>query len=151
MYFGNHQTTPAIIYRAITGKVDKGAEAEPSKKQLADILAAFELLMRLQMKYDMSNYCQITGCNDGKPTTLIFSLLPCRMLKSPNANGKDTSVIEFLGESPLLLSTQIKNNQILTYDNSLLDVPNMNNSRMNIAAKHYGMRVRQPSRKDKTI
>lgn len=145
LYFGNHQTTPAIIYRAITGKVEKGAEAEPSKKQLADILAAFELLMRLQMKYDMSHYCLTTGCNDGKPITLISSLLPCRMLKSSTANGKDTSVIELLGESPLLLSAQLKNNQLLMYNNSLLDVPNMNNSRMNIGAKHYGMRRVQES------
>ena len=144
LYFGNHQTTPAIIYRAITGKVGDN-DANPSKNQLADILSAFELLMRLQMKYDMSNYCQMTGCNDGKPITLISPLLPCRMLKSSTANGKDTSVIELLGESPLLLSSQIKNNQLLTYDNSLLNVRNMNNSRMNIAAKHYGMRRVQES------
>lgn len=144
LYFGNHQTTPAIIYRAITGKVGDN-DANPSKNQLADILSAFELLMRLQMKYDMSNYCQMTGCNDGKPITLISSLLPCRMLKSSTANGKDTSVIELFGESPLLLSAQLKNNQLLTYDNSLLNVRNMNNSRMNIAAKHYGMRRVQES------
>jgi len=144
LYFGNHQTTPAIVYRAITGKVGDN-DANPSKNQLADILSAFELLMRLQMKYDMSNYCQITGCNDGKSITLISPLLPCRMLKSSTANGKDTSVIELLGESPLLLSAQIKNNQLLTYDNSLLNVRNMNNSRMNIAAKHYGMRRVQES------
>ena len=144
LYFGNHQTTPAITYRAITGKVGDN-DANPSKNQLADILSAFELLMRLQMNYDMSNYCLTTGCNDGKPITLISSLLPCRMLKSSTANGKDTSVIELLGESPLLLSAQIKNNQVLTYDNSLLNVRNMNNSRMNIGAKHYAMRRVQES------
>ena len=144
LYFDNHQTTPAIIYRAITGKVGDN-DANPSKNQLAEIISAFELLMRLQMKYDMSNYCQMTGCNDGNPITLISPLLPCRMLKSSTANGKDTSVIELLGESPLLLSSQIKNNQLLTYDNSLLNVRNMNNSRMNIAAKHYGMRRVQES------
>ena len=141
----NHKTTPAIIYRAITGKVEKGSDAEPSKKQLADIFGAFELLMRLQLNYDMSNYCQTTGCNDGKPITLISALLSCRMLKSSTVNGKDTSVIELLGESSLLLSAQLKNNQFLIYNNSLLDVPNMNNSRMNIAAKHYGMRRVQES------
>ena len=144
LYFGNHQTTPAIIYRAITGKVGDN-DANPSKNQLADILSAFELLMRLQMNYDMSNYCQMTSCNDGNPITLISSLLPCRMLKSSTANGKDTSIIELLGESPLLLSAQVKNNQLLTYDNNLLNVRNMNNSRMNIAAKHYGMRRVQES------
>ena len=139
LYFGNHQMTPAITYRAITGKVGDN-DANPSKNQLADILSAFELLMRLQLKYDMSNYCQMTGCNNGNSITLISSLLPCRMLKSSRANGKDKSVIELLGESPLLLSAKIKNNQILTYDNSLFNVRNMNNSRMNIAAKHYIMR-----------
>ena len=135
LYFGNHQTTPAIIYRAITGKVEKMTDAKPSKKQLADILEAIELLMRLQITYDMTSYCQTTGCNNGNPTTLISSLLPCRMLKSSTINGNDASVIELLGESPLLLSAQLKNNQILTYNNSLLDVPNMNNSRMNILLK----------------
>ena len=43
------------------------------------------------------------------------------------------------------LSAQIKNNLVLMYNNSLLDVPNMNNSRMNIGAKHYGMRRVQES------
>ena len=144
LYFGNQQTTPAIVYCAITGKVGNN-DANPSKNQLADILLAFELLMRLQMNYDMSNYCQTTGCNDGNPITLISSLLPCRMLKSSTANGKDTSVIELLGESLLLLSAQLKNNQLLTYDNSLLNVRNMNNTRMNIATKHYSMRHVQES------
>ena len=139
LYVKNHQTTPAIVYRSITGKVGR-SDADPSKKQLADIIEAIELLMRLQSNYDMTNYCQTTGCNDGMPLTLVSSLLPCRMLKSSTANGKNASVIELLGESPLLLSAQLKNNQVLTYDNSLLDVPNMNNSRMNIGAKHYAMR-----------
>ena len=35
-------------------------------------------------------------------------------LYSSRANGKDTSVIELLGESPLLFSAQLKNNQLLT-------------------------------------
>lgn len=140
LYVGNHQTTPAIVYRAITGKVDKGSDAKPNKKQLTDILEAFELLMRLQLIYDMTNYCQVTGCNNGESTILKSTLLPCKILESATANGKDASVIELLAQSPLLTCAQIKNDQILTYDISLLDVPNMNNSRMNIAAKHYGMR-----------
>ena len=140
MYVGNHQTTPAIIYRAITGKVEKGTDAKPNKKQLADILRAFELLMRIQLTYDMSNYCQTTGCNEGNSAKLVNMLLPCSYLQATTINGKDASVIELLAQSPLLESAQIKNNQILTYDNSLLDVRNMNNSRMNIAAKHYMMR-----------
>ena len=88
----------------------------------------------------MSNYCQTTGSNEGNSAKLVNMLLPCSYLQATTINGKDASVIELLAQSPLLESAQIKNNQILTYDNSLLDVRNMNNSRMNIGAKHYAMR-----------
>ncbi|MBR0288101.1 MAG: hypothetical protein IJQ82_03905 [Selenomonadaceae bacterium] len=37
-YAGNHYTTPAIIYRALTGKVNKMTDAMPSKNQLSAIL-----------------------------------------------------------------------------------------------------------------
>ena len=42
---GNRFTTPSIIYRAVTGKIGRG-DAEPSKDQLANILAAIDKLMR---------------------------------------------------------------------------------------------------------
>lgn len=70
----------------------------------------------------------------------VSTLLLCGYFQFATTNGKDASVIELLGKSPLLKSAQLKNNQILTYDIELLDVPNMNNSRINIALKHCSMR-----------
>lgn len=140
LYVENRQTTVPIIYRAITGKVNKGSDADPSKKQITDIKDAIDLLMRLQMTYTPTELCQATGYNNGKPKKIVSVFLPCKRLELTTINGQDADIIELLGESPLLTSARIKNNQILTYDTELLDVPNMNNSRMNIGLKHYTMR-----------
>ena len=140
LYAGNHQTTVPIIYRAITGKVNRGSEAMPSKKQIADIKDAIDLLMRLQMTYIPTKICEAMGYNDSKPTKIVSVLLPCKRTELTTINGQDADIIELLGESPTLTAARLKNNQILTYDIELLDVPNMNNSRMNIGLKHYTMR-----------
>ena len=133
---GNRYTTPAIIYRAITGKVGRG-DAEPSKNQLADILNSLKVLMRLQIDYDLSICCKKLGYNNGKPAHVISALLPAYYLQASTVNGKDASVIAFDRESPLLSTAKIKNNQILSFDCSLLDVPRQQNTRMNIAVKFY--------------
>lgn len=140
LYKGNRQTTVPIIYRAITGKVNRGSEAMPSKKQIVDIKNAIDLLMRLQISYTPTELCEATGYNNGKPKKIVSVLLPCKRSELTTINGQDADIIELLGESPLLTSAKIKNCQILTYDTELLDVPNMNNSRMNIGLKHYTMR-----------
>ena len=133
---GNMVTTPTIIYRGLTGKVGK-KDAEPSKDQLNDIFNSVNKLMRLQMDYNMTNLCQKVGYNDGKPFHLVSTLLPCHYLKSTTINGKDSTVIYFDNESPLYLSAKIKNNQLLTYDNTLYDVPHMQNTRTIIKVKFY--------------
>ncbi|MBE8954922.1 MAG: hypothetical protein SR2Q5_04520 [Quinella sp. 2Q5] len=133
---GNRHTTPAIIYRALSGKVGRG-DAEPSKNQLADILNSLKVLTKLQIDYDMSNCCQKLGYNDGKPEHLVSTLLPACYLQGTTVNGKDATVITFDRESPLFRAAQIKNNQILSFDNSLLDVPHQKNTRMNISLKFY--------------
>lgn len=134
---GNLITTPSIIYRGLTGKVNKGTDANPSKDQLNDIFTSVNKLMRLQMDYDLTNYCQVTGCNNGNSYRLISTLLPCHYIKETTVNGKDSSVIYFDNESPLYLSAKIKNNQLLSYDNSLYDVPHMQNTRIIIKVKFY--------------
>lgn len=133
---GNRYTTPAIIYRAITGKVGRG-DAEPSKNQLADILNSLKVLMRLQIDYDLSLCCQKLGYNSGKPAHVISALLPAYYLQASTVNGKDATVIAFDRESPLLSTAKIKNNQLLSFDSSFLDVPHQQNTRMNIAIKFY--------------
>ena len=139
-YANNHQTTVPIIYRAITGKVNRGSRSIPSKKQVVDIKNAIHLLMHLQINYNPTELCEKIGYNNGKSTEIVSVLLPCKRLELTTINGQDADVIELLGESPLLTSAKMKNNQILTYATELLDVPNMNNSRMNIGLKHYTMR-----------
>lgn len=134
---GNTITTPSIIYRGLTGKVNKGKDAMPTKDQINDIFTSVNKLMRLQMDYDLTNYCQATGCNDGKSYRLISTLLPCHYIKETTVNGKDSSVIYFDNEPPLYLSAKIKNNQLLSYDNSLYDVPHMQNNRNIIKVKFY--------------
>ena len=133
---GNRYTTPAIIYRAITGKVGRG-DAEPSKNQLTDILNSLKVLMRLQIDYDLSTCCKQLGYNNGKPEHLISALLPAYYLQASTINGKDATVIAFDRESPLLQAAKIKNNQILSFDSNLLDVPHQQNTRMNISIKFY--------------
>ena len=134
----NKITTPAIILRGLTGKIGRG-DAEPSKDQLAAIFNSIDKLMRLQLSYDMTELCEKLKYNNGKPEKLVSTLLPCHYIKSSTVNGKDTTIIEFDRESPLYRIAKIKNNQIVTYDGTLLDVPNQNNTPMNITIKNYVM------------
>ena len=134
----NKITTPAIILRGLTGKIGKH-DAEPSKDQLAAIFNSINKLMRLQLSYDMTELCEKLKYNNGKPEKLVSTLLPCHYIKSSTVNGNDTTIIEFDRESPLYKITKIKNNQIVTYDATLLDVPNQQNTPMNITVKNYVM------------
>ena len=134
----NKITTPAIILRSLTGKIGRG-DAEPSKDQLAAIFNSIDKLMRLQLHYDMTELCEKLKYNNGNPEKLVSTLLPCHYVKSSTVNSKDTTIIEFDRESPLYKIAKIKNNQIVTYDATLLDVPNQNNTPMNITVKNYVM------------
>ena len=134
----NKITTPAIILRGLTGKIGRG-DAEPSKDQLAAIFNSIDKLMRLQLHYDMTELCQKLKYNNGNPEKLVSTLLPCHYIKSSTVNGKDTTIIEFDRESPLYRIAKIKNNQLVTFDATLLDVPNQQNTPMNITVKNYVM------------
>ena len=134
----NKITTPAIIYRGLTGKVGR-SDAEPSKDQLAAIFNSVNKLMRLQLDYDMSNICEKLKYNRGKPERLVGTLLPCHYLKASTINGTDATIIYFDAEPILLTVAKIKNNQLLTYDATLLDVPKQQNTTMNISVKNYVM------------
>ena len=134
----NQITTPSVIYRGLTGKVGR-SDAEPSKDQLAAIFHSIDKLMRLQLHYDASELCEKLKYNNGIPTKMVGTLLPCHYIQAATVNGKDTTVIHFDAESILSRIARLKNNQFLTYDANLLDVPNQNNSTMNVALKNYVM------------
>lgn len=139
-YAGNHYTTPAIIYRGLTGKVNKMTDAMPSKNQLAAILNSIIKLMSTIIdtdKTDVNSKLNYRGSSNPlgvKPS----SILPCHAAEV-TINGKDTYVICFDRQSPIM-ETAFERRQILTYDVTLLDIPGQNNSPMNITIKNYAMR-----------
>ena len=140
-YVGNLISTPSIVYRAITGKVGKG-DAEPSKAQLADILSGTDKLMRTQVGINMTSYCEKLKGDKGKTVKIVSAILPCKREQETTINGKESKdMIYFDRESPLWkIATEIKNNQVLSCDAALLNVANMNNSRMNVGVKFYTLR-----------
>ena len=139
-YVGNPISTPSIVYRAITGKV--GTDAIPHKDQLADILSGTDKLMRTQLGINMTDYCQKLKGEKGKTIKIVSAILPCKRVTEITINGKENKdTIYFDRESPLWeIATKIKNNQVLSCNASLLNVRNMNNSRMNIALKFCTLR-----------
>ena len=134
--FGNSFTTPAIIYRNLTGKVGRG-DAEPSKDQLTAIFRAVNKLMRVQLFYNSSELCSKLHYKNSYAEEFVSTLMPCRYLKSSTINGKDTTLIELLAPSPLFEIAKMKNEQLLTYDTELFDIPNQNNTPLAIAVKFY--------------
>ena len=139
-YVGNPISTPSIVYRAITGKV--GTDATPHKDQLADILTGTDKLMRTQLGINMTDYCEKLNRDKDKPCKIVSAILPCKRVTETTINGKENKdTIYFDRESPLWeIATKIKNNQVLSCDAGLLDVRNMNNTRMNIAIKFCTLR-----------
>ena len=137
-HFGNRFTTPAIIYRGLTGKIGRG-DAEPSVDQLAAINHSIKKLMRIQLDIYLYDVCEYLGYNDGKKKRILANVLPCKQVDY-TINGQKTSIIELLAESPLWTVAHLKNDQIISYDTALLDMPNQQNTPMLTTVKHYVMR-----------
>ena len=134
---GNRYITPGIVYRGLTGKVDD-KNARPGKERLAAILRSIEKLMFLKIKISMTEYCERFNCNAGKNFEIVAPLLPCEHITA-TVNGGNSTVIHLLGESPLWQVARLKN-QFMSFDARLLNVPNQNNSKMNIELKNYVLR-----------
>ena len=136
----NRYTTPAIIYRAVSGKVGD-YDANPSKIQLTDILQSVDKLMRTQIGINMTKTCENLKYNGGTAFKVVSAILPCKRVTETTINGRETTVIHLLEKSPLWeIATKVKNHQVLSCDAELLNVPNQNNTRMNIAVKFYVLR-----------
>ena len=137
-HFGNRFITPAIIYRGLTGKIGRG-DAEPSVDQLAAINHSIKKLMRIQLDIYLYDVCEYLGYNDGQKKRILANVLPCKQVDY-TINGQKTSIIELLSESPLWTVAHLKNDQIISYDTALLDMPNQQNTPMLTTVKHYVMR-----------
>ena len=134
---GTYFITPAIIFRALVGKVGE-VGVTPSKDQKAAIVHAVEKLQKTKFNkifaeaYDLLNY-KTNGVTIGEDPLLPSKIAPAKI------NGQPYEVIFFNRESPLFFHANIKN-QIVRYDAHLLDVPNMNNTPRIISIKNYIMR-----------
>ena len=136
-YIGNRYLTDSIIYRALTGKVGDN-DANPSKDQLAAIMHSVEKLMFLKSEINMTDYCQKLKCNGGNSFEIISPLLPAKIITETTVNGKTSSVIQLLAESPLWQIACLKN-QFLSFAAELLNVPHQQNTKMNIELKNYSI------------
>lgn len=133
---GNLCTTPAIILRGLTGKVGNNG-AGVFSNQLAAIMLSITKLMQTTIQIDDSdtneqlNYQQVQNVKE------TSNLLPAHYTER-TVNGKKAIVIYFDNESPFMKIGRARK-QLLTYDAKLLNVPNQNNTPLNIALKNYAM------------
>lgn len=134
---GNAYTTVAIIYRALTGKIDKGSSAKPSSIQRAYILDSIKKLMSTIVTADTDDLCEYLQYNGGESLNFSSALLPACYIET-YLGGEDVTVIFFDRISPVL-ELALAKGQLLSYNASLLDVPDQNNSPMNIVIKNYVM------------
>lgn len=136
---GNRYITPAIIYRGVTGKVNKKSNSQPSKDQLSAIVAAVDKLMFTQFDPKVAEaFEQLKYANGNEAKIVKSAILPCYRVEV-KINGQKTMAVFFDRRSPLLEISKLKK-QLITYDAELLDIPNQNNSILNITLKNYVMR-----------
>ena len=135
----NDDTTPAVILRALTGKVGEGGDHKMRTNQRRAILDSVEKLMCTKITADLSAVNEALGYHDGKKQKITSTILPCDIITT-TVNGQPVDdVIHFRGVSPILQIAEDRD-QILRYDTALLDVPNQNNTPLVIVLKNYCMR-----------
>ena len=135
---GNRHTTPAIILRGLTGKNTKNGNGNLHKDQRAAILHSVQKMMGLIINIDLSNVNQKLNYNGGQAQRINSAILPAYFITN-SINGQPIEdVIYFDRESPIMTIARDRK-QILTFDAELLDIPNQNNTQMNITIKNYAM------------
>lgn len=130
--------TADIIWRMMAGDKSRNTKVRPSQK--AAVLASVERLMSLRITVDFSQACAKMKRYSRAGKRLVSTILPCKYVDGVTVNGQpDCAVIYFFDESPLLTIARAKS-QLLTYDVSLLDVPNQNNTTPGVRLKSYLVR-----------
>ena len=133
---GNQHITPAIILRGLTGKNTKIGNGNVHKDQHAAIMNSIQKLMGTIIWIDETETNEQLQY-DSKNSKKCSAILPAYFVEK-TINGQDATIIYFDRESPLMEIGRARK-QLLTYDVELLDVPNQNNTPMNITAKNYAM------------
>ena len=132
---GNVHITPAIIYRGLTGK---GNTARMKPDQRDAILNSLRKLMGTIIEIDETETNVAFHYGENRNSIMCSSILPAYFVEK-TINGQDATVIYFDRESPLL-RIALDRKQLLSYDAELLDVPEQQNTIMNIMLKSYGIR-----------
>ena len=135
---GIEHITPAMIYRGLTGKVSKGGKGKMTIEQRDAILSSVKKLMSTIIEIDESETNPALNYGKDRAPITCSAILPAYFV-GKTVNGQDASVIYFDRESPLMIIARDRK-QLLIYDVSLLDVPGVQNTWMNIMLKNYGMR-----------
>lgn len=132
---GNKITTPAIILRALIGKVGD-QNVRPRANQKAAIDKSIEKLMFTKFNPDVEGaYAELNYPNGDFVKIKKSPILPCYTVEAC-INGQKIDAVIFDRESPLFTIANIKS-QFIRFDNSLLDVPNQENTPRIITVKNY--------------
>lgn len=132
---GNKITTPAIILRALIGKVGE-VGIRPRADQKSAINNAVDKMLGTIIKIDLTEMLKELNYDAGDKITILQSaVLPCSRVEAI-INGQEVDAVIFDRESPFFSTAELKS-QFIRFDNSLLDVPNQNNTPRIIAIKNY--------------
>lgn len=132
---GNRFTTVAIILRALIGEVGN-QNVRPRPDQYYMIMTSLKKLMGTIIEIDLSATNESLKYSGNKKIT--SALLPAKIIET-SINGKVVdNVIYFLDESPIMEIARARK-QILTYNSSILNVPNQNNTPLVIDLKNYSI------------
>ncbi len=136
---GNPYTTPAIIFRALVGKVGETG-VTPCKNQETAILDSIEKLMFTQINAETAkSFDQLKYPNGDEIQICKSAILPACIINAKINGQQLDNVIYFDRQSPFYMIAEAKS-QIVRYDSRLLDVPNQNNTPLVISLKNYVMR-----------
>ena len=127
--------TVAIIYRALTGK---GNTARVTSDLREAILHSLKKLIGTLIEIDESEINAAFKYADSDHSKKCSAILPAH-LDDKIINGNDASVVYFDRESPLMEIAH-QRNQLLRYDVSLLNAPDIRNTFMNVMLKSYVIR-----------
>lgn len=133
---GNHYTTVAIIYRALTGKIGKG-DSKPSVTQRKTIIESLGVLMNRIIDYNAEDLSRLMDYDKSDALYGKGPLLSAMYVDFSALDSENDTLIFFTSEPTLLKLSKIKK-QLVSYDATLLDMPGQNTP-MNITAKNYAM------------
>lgn len=136
---GNRFTTIPIIYRGLTGKVNRESDSKPTKIQRNIILESIQILMCRTFISDPAAARKVLKYDDGSTTVINSALLPAWYAENVTINGNDAEIIIFFDRPCPLLGMAKAKKQIITYEASLLDMPRQQNTPMNVELKNYCM------------